>query len=100
MIDVIFHAGYKGKAIFGYTWDVNKLNDGTGVYRITFSFDGIEAGSTLNTFFTSSTGIVLAAEEIVPEAEGAGGTAIIDVADNLTYIDVTITGRGKGGGRK
>ena len=29
----------KGKVIFGYTWNVRRLNEGPGDYRITFSFD-------------------------------------------------------------
>jgi len=96
----------KGKVIYGYTWDVKKLNDGgAGVYRITFSFDGTGQGPTtnLNTFFDSNTNILLPVVEgeITPAAEddGGGGTAYVDPANNLSYIDVTIK-PGKGGSGK
>ncbi|MDE3182053.1 MAG: hypothetical protein KGM16_01430 [Bacteroidota bacterium] len=87
----------KGKVIYGYTWDANKFNDGAGEYRITFSFDGDEAGTILNTFLTNNTGII-GSSEIVAAEEGAGNTAHIDATNNLTYIDVALTGRGGGGG--
>jgi hypothetical protein len=96
----------KGKVIYGYTWDVKKLNSGAGTYRLTFSFDsnGSGLGSTLNTFFDNNTAI------LVPEEEGEISinavsvieprVAKIDVDNNLTYIDVIIkTGQG-GGSRK
>jgi hypothetical protein len=86
----------KGKVIYGYTWDARTNNDGAGEYRITFSFDGSEAGTALNTFFTANTGIIGSAE-IVPAEEDAGNTAVIDATNNLTYIDVALTGRGGGG---
>ncbi|MBW2519766.1 MAG: hypothetical protein JRD88_05360 [Deltaproteobacteria bacterium] len=48
----------KGKIIYGYTWDVRKLNDfivnegdASGDYRITFSFDDTCGTAVLNTFF-------------------------------------------------
>ena len=38
--------------IYGYTWNVRKLNDGAGDYRITFSFDQTGTnGVNLNTSF-------------------------------------------------
>lgn len=89
----------KGKIIFGYTWDVKLANNGTGVYRLTFSFDeGGDANlnTVLNTFFTENT--ALAGAVVVPTEEGGGTTAKIDPANNLTYIDVTILGN-KGGGK-
>ncbi|HSN08172.1 MAG TPA: hypothetical protein VLS85_03995, partial [Hanamia sp.] len=86
----------KGKVIYGYTWNTRTLNDGAGEYRITFSFDGIEAGTPLNTFFTNNTGII-GSSEIVAAEEGAGNTAHIDATNNLTYIDVALTGRGGSG---
>ncbi len=89
----------KGKIIFGYTWDVKLANNGTGVYRLTFSFDeGGDANlsTVLNTFFTENT--ALAGAVVVPTEEGGGTTAKIDPVNNLTYIDVTILGN-KGGGK-
>lgn len=99
----------KGKLIYGYTWDVKKTNNGAGTYRITFSFDAMGPATTLNTFFDGNTQILLP-EEIVEgiviaaEDESKGGTAYIDTANNLTYIDVVIlpgkSGGSKGGGGK
>ncbi|MGN6605096.1 MAG: hypothetical protein ACTHK8_21750 [Ginsengibacter sp.] len=89
----------KGKVIYGYTWNAKTLNDGAGEYRITFSFDGSEAGTTLNTFFTPSTSIITSGE-VVPAAEGEGNTPVIDPTNNLTYIDIALTGTGGGGGKK
>lgn len=95
----------KGKLIYGYTWDVKRENNGAGIYRITFSFDGTGPASTLNTFFDSNTQILLPEEvTVTAEEEEKGGTAYIDVNNNLTYIDVVILpgksgGSNKGGGK-
>ena len=94
----------KGKIIYGYTWDVRHMNEDLGTYRITFSFD--EEGGTvaLNTFFDELTEIFVVVEEESSEdgedAEGSrGGTGVIDVANNLTYMDIRIIeGHGPGGG--
>ncbi|MGV3528355.1 MAG: hypothetical protein ACO1OO_05615 [Flavisolibacter sp.] len=86
----------KGKIIYGYAWDVKKTNAGAGIYRLTFSFDG--AG---HTDFDETTQILVAEEEtegIVIAAEPVGGVAVVDPDNNLTYIDVIITGKGSGGG--
>ncbi|HSO89124.1 MAG TPA: hypothetical protein VLQ91_21405 [Draconibacterium sp.] len=109
----------KGRIIYGYTWNVRTLNDDTpvppsniptpaGDYRITFSFDDNVVGVPLNTFFIEGTKIVVPLEEVVAaeviEAEAddtgdeGGGTAVLDHAHNLTYIDVRILERGGGGG--
>ncbi len=106
----------KGKIIYGYTWNVRKLNDSTdgtaaGDYRLTFSFDNscgtdeAELPVYLNTYFDGTdingnyiTQILLPEEEAEPEVESGdetnnetgGGTAIIGFADNLTYMDVRI----------
>jgi len=88
-----------GKVIYGFNWNVRTTSDGPGVYRLTFSFDGVPG---LNTFFTSDTEVLLPAEEEVAAEEGdtGGGVAYIDPANNLSYIDVTIIPKttGKGGG--
>jgi hypothetical protein len=95
----------KGKVIFGYTWDVKKINDGAGVYRITFSFDASKTGGpALNTFFTPSTQIIvpIEEEEVIAEAEGGGAQAMFAQGPDgryLTYIDVTILARGTGGAK-
>lgn len=84
----------KGKVIYGYTWNAGQLNEGNGVYRLTFSLDPNGGGTTLNTFFDENTGVVTGSES---EEGQAGAKAIVDAADNLTYIDITLGGNGGGG---
>lgn len=94
----------KGKIMYGFTWDMKKLNEGSGDYRITYSFDASAPSSTgLNTFFTESTEIILPLEEeeeisLESEEEVKGGTGILDVSQNLTYMDIRIVERSTGGG--
>ncbi len=93
----------KGKVIYGYTWNVRKLNEGPGDYRITFSFDQACGAVTLNTYFTENvTQILLPAEEELAAAEESepvgGAVGVLDFAHNLTYMDVRILERGGGGG--
>jgi uncharacterized membrane protein YgcG len=95
----------KGKVIYGYTWAVRHLNEDAGDYRITFSFDNEGGVVSLNTFFDDLTEIYLPVEEEVSteseDAEGnRGGMGIIDIENNLTYMDITIKegGGGQGGG--
>ncbi|SFN92660.1 hypothetical protein [Salegentibacter flavus] len=96
----------KGKIIYGYTWDMKKMNEGTGFYRITYSFD---ADDGLNTFITNSTTIIVAEEEedeghedevnATEDAEaGRGGEGMVDFVNNLTYMDIEIVGKTTGGG--
>lgn len=77
-----------GKVIYGYNWNVRKMNGGVGYYRITFSLDA-EGGKAVvipcNTFFTEGVTSVKLSENV----EG-GGVGVIDYANNLTYIDVLI----------
>lgn len=102
----------KGKVIYGYTWNVRKLNEGAGDYRITFSFDDQCGMASLNTAFTEGvTEIVVPLEEVPEETlsvsseegddsgGGAGAVGVIDFENNLTYIDVRILERGGGGGK-
>ena len=93
----------KGKVIYGYTWNLRHLNDGTGDYRITFSFDEQGGIVDLNTYFDELTEILLPIEEEVEEEheDSRGGTAVVDPTNNLSYIDIRITqsqGGGGGGG--
>ena len=87
----------KGKIIYGYTWNVNNMNEGEGHYRLTFSFDGnIEQ----TTSFDDNTEIILPVEEdtaegIIAEAPGSGGTAVLNIPNNLTYIDILIGAAGE-----
>ena len=93
----------KGKVIYGYTWNVRNLNEGAGYYRITFSFDN-DSPVDLNTFFDGSTEIIVPLEEeeieFVTKEEGSGGgaTGVIDVENNLTYMDINIIEKSKGSG--
>jgi hypothetical protein len=102
----------KGKVIYGYTWDVKNLNDTTpvppatkpsaaGDYRVTFSLDSLNCPVVLNTFFDAYTQVQEPAEEEALEAEeepGGGAVGVIDVVNNLTYMDVRILERS--GGKK
>jgi len=100
----------KGKVIYGYTWDVKNLNDKTGGtaagdYRITFSLDAAGHCPVIcNTFFDTNTTILepveeeAAVEAVEEEPTGGGAVGVIDVINNLTYIDVRILERS--GGKK
>jgi hypothetical protein len=92
----------KGKVIYGYTWKVRTLNEGEGYYRLTFSFDTDGPGAaTLNTFIDENTKFV---EDLVPTTlaedgeEERGGTPIIVADQGITYMDILITPKTKGGG--
>jgi len=99
----------KGKIIYGYTWNMRKMNDGDGYYRVTFSFDDV---TNLNTFFDNNTEILLPIEEEETitssedddggnSGEGTrGGVGVIDFQNNLTYMDILIVPKttGSGGG--
>jgi len=98
-----------GKVIYGYNWRVKKLHpeDTAGDYRLTFSLS--EECGTLNTVFDGETVVLVSEEEdIAAEAEEGdeggdtgGGVGMVDVTNQLTYIDVHIvqaTGSGGGGG--
>jgi len=95
----------KGRIIYGYTWDVKKLNDGgAGDYRITFSFDSLNCPATLNAFFDANTQILVPVEEETVAAKaseeepGGGAVGVIDPVNNLSYIDVRILAKTGGGG--
>ena len=82
--------------MFGYTWDVNDLNEGEGHYRLTFSFDEGTPGIG-TTGFNDLTEIVVPIEEEesteavqVQAAPSEGGIAIMDSSNNITYMDVLI----------
>jgi len=96
----------KGKVIYGYTWKVRTLNEGEGYYRLTFSFDTDGPGAAeLNTFIDDNTTIIVPDEETEPgevtvaaAGGGTGGIAVKDVPNQITYMDILITGKTKGGG--
>jgi len=95
----------KGRIIYGYTWNVRRLNEGAGDYRLTFSFDEVCGPTTLNTYFVDGiTEIIVPVEEeevVIAAEEGGdtgGGTPVLRTDLNLTYIDIRILERGGGGG--
>ena len=106
----------KGRIIYGYTWNVRKLNDLTGIpltaagdYRITFSFDEFCGTVGLNTDFVDGTTEIMVPleEEIIEQValaeaddsgDDGGGTGVLKGDLNLTYMDVRILERGGGGG--
>lgn len=81
-----------GKFIFGAStggWKPTIL----GEYRVTFYF---EAGSGVS-LATSQPGDYNEGAPIIPKI-GERNTAVIDVVNNISYIDVTAVGGGGGGG--
>ena len=91
----------KGKIMYGYTWNLKALNDGAGFYRITYSFDETGGVVPLNTYFDEFTEILIPIEEKSDDGDPRGGEAMIDIANNLTYMDIRILdkiGGGNGGG--
>ncbi len=113
----------KGKVIYGYTWNVRKLNDPTGIdglvdpvagdYRLTFSFDEGCPTVALNTSLEHA-GIIRPSEEeeeaaILAEEDDGGSSEggypqMYDYDEGtLTYVDVRIldskSGSNKGGGK-
>ena len=84
----------KGRVIYGYTWSLRDMNEGEGAYRITFSFDATCGSVPLNAYFGEFTELIMPVEEgeVLPEAEPTGGgTPVLDIVNNLTYIDINIT---------
>ena len=94
----------KGRVIYGYTWNVRRLNEGAGDYRITFSFDATCPTVALNTFFVEGTTEIMVPLEVAvtqaveEEPAGGGQRPYSTTGHNLTYIDVRILERGGGGG--
>jgi hypothetical protein len=89
----------QGRVIYGYTWNLRRLNDGAGDYRITFSLDptGLCPNTRNASFGRDVTTIVALAQT---EAErGRGGTPVLVARRQLTYVDVRVeAGTGGGGG--
>jgi hypothetical protein len=86
-----------GKITYGYNWMTGGVPQGE--YRLTFSLDGPTGtfpgtGTSLATaqLLVSEEGdaaVDVSAEEVVDEGgEGMGNTAVIDGAQNLSYIDI------------
>lgn len=81
-----------GKVIYGYVWNVRKANDGAGLYRVTYSLDGVHCPS--NTVF-DTTQILAATEEatVITTGEPVPNLLVLDWANDLTYVDVPIVSR-------
>jgi hypothetical protein len=85
----------RGRLIYGFNWRVADLHpvDTAGDYRLTFSVDGLGPDPTgahcdvaLNTDLSMAT--ILSGSE---EGEGGGGgIPVVDMVNNLSYIDVRI----------
>ncbi len=78
----------QGKVVYGYVWQTSGLT--AGEYRLTFSLDQPTA-------FTP--GVTLEGAQVLTTTEGSN-QAVVQDADDLTYIDVGLTGKAGGGGKK
>jgi hypothetical protein len=82
-----------GKIVYGYVWKTTGLT--AGDYRLTFSLDGPQAGFVgSGASFDGTTTILGSTEVVAAEEEGGGNVAQIDIANQLTYIDVGLTAGG------
>ena len=87
----------QGKVVYGFIWRTGDLDEGD--YRLTFSLDGARDGfAGAGTSLDGAT--IRTGETVVATAEeGGGNAAVVQGADELTYIDVGLTqGSGSGGG--
>jgi hypothetical protein len=105
-----------GSLIYGYNWNLRKVGEGAGLYRLTYVLDGGSAvggpcDAALNTNFTSeptdpeneapATQVVNVATNpvAVPVLVPAGDPALNgDLGGGLSYIDVVINVKTGGGG--
>lgn len=88
----------QGKVIYGYNW--NPANLPPGEYRLTFSLDDSGpaysgSGTTLESAaILASTETEEETPDAAPRAEAAGNVAVVLGEENLSYIDVGLTGAG------
>lgn len=102
-----------GSLIYGYNWNLRKVGEGAGLYRLTFILDGGPSvggscNTDLNTYFADgqsgapATQVVnVAANPVaVPVLVPAGDTGLNgDLGGGFSYIDVVINVK-TGGGKK
>jgi len=88
--DYAAEVNIKGKIIYGYTWNVPNLNEGAGYYRLTFSFDENGGVVPLNTFIDNDTEIIISEEGGHNPSSNGGGSGVLDISNNLTYMDIRI----------
>ena len=107
-----------GSLIYGYNWNLRKVGEGAGLYRLTYVLDGGgEVGGSCTTPLTTA----FTPEPANPETE-APATEVVNVVTNpvataaivpagdaglngdlgggLSYIDVVINAKTPGGGKK
>ena len=102
-----------GSVIYGYNWNLRKVGEGAGLYRLTYVLDGGPdvggpCATDLGTYFTDgqsgapATEVVniatnpVAIPAIVPEGDP---TLNGDLGGGLSYIDVVINAKTGGGGK-
>lgn len=75
-----------GKVIYGYNWNIQKTGDGTGYYRLTFSFDGeqSECPVELNTFFVEGETNILQ-DYICSLTTDLTGDCVVDISDLMEF---------------
>lgn len=105
-----------GSLIYGYNWNLRKVGEGAGLYRMTYALDG---GPDVGGFCSTALNTYFAPEPADPESE-APATQVVNVATNpvaipvlvpagdpalngdlgggLSYIDVVINVKTGGGG--
>ena len=104
--------------IYGYNWNLRKVGEGAGLYRLTYVLDG---GGDVGGSCTTALNTAFTPEPANPETE-APATEVVNVATNpvaipaivpagdpalngdlgggLSYIDVVINVKTGGGGNK
>ena len=87
----------QGKVVYGYVWTTRGLP--AGEYRLTFSLDQLPTFASGTSFDALTTILESLEAEVVAEEETGGNVPVVDVTNQLTYIDVALT-TGGGGGRK
>ncbi len=83
----------QGKVVYGYVWTTKGLT--AGEYRLTFSLD---QPPTFSPGVSLAGATIMGADAVTTET--GGNTAVVRGADELTFIDVGLTGGSGGSGRR